>query len=158
MAGVIRGGKRTVLWALPLTLAGCGSGGVDDPGIGTVNAAEVVGVIGFWGSERCARPDAVAEGAIVGATVLGFNAGGFEAKIGDDDRSAAHLAYGRSESRSGQTVAVMSEPGFTGMMGASAFSDLAAAGRRRRSGMPHADRTRFRGICAKSPLRGPHRA
>jgi rhodanese-related sulfurtransferase len=70
----------------------------------------------------------VAEGAIVGATVLDFNAGEFQAKIGDYDRNAAYLVYCRSGNRSGQAVAIMKELGFTDVIDAGAYVDLAAAG------------------------------
>lgn len=111
-----------------LLLGGCGSGITEGSGVRTVSASEAVKVLDSRVVIDVRGPDEVAEGAIVGATVLDFNAGEFQAKIGDYDRDAAYLVYCRSGNRSGQAVAIMKELGFTDVMDAGAYADLAAAG------------------------------
>jgi rhodanese-related sulfurtransferase len=69
-----------------------------------------------------------ASGIVTGATVLDFNSGEFEAKIGSYDRSAAYFVYCRSGSRSGQAVEIMKNLGFTDVIDGGAYADLAAAG------------------------------
>ena len=121
---------RSALAALfsMLLLAGCSSGTTEGVGVRTVSATEAVKVLDSRVVIDVRGPDEVAEGAIVGATVLDFNAGEFQAKIGDYDRNAAYLVYCRSGNRSGQAVAIMKELGFTDVIDAGAYVDLAAAG------------------------------
>ena len=111
-----------------LLIAGCASGTAEGAGVRTVSASEAVKVLDSRVVIDVRGPDEVAEGAIVGATVLDFNAGEFEAKIGEYDRNAAYLVYCRSGNRSGQAVAIMKELGFTDVIDAGAYADLAAAG------------------------------
>lgn len=111
-----------------LLIAGCASGTAEGAGVRTVGASEAVKVLDSRVVIDVRGPDEVAEGAIVGATVLDFNAGEFQAKIGDYDRNAAYLVYCRSGNRSGQAVAIMKELGFTDVIDAGAYADLAAAG------------------------------
>ena len=111
-----------------LSISACGSGSTDGGGVRTVAAADAVAVLDSRVVIDVRSPAEVAEGAITGATVLDFNAGEFEAKIGDFDRNAAYLVYCRSGNRSGQAVAIMKELGFTDVIDAGAFSDLKAAG------------------------------
>ena len=111
-----------------LLIAGCASGTAEGAGVRTVSASEAVKVLDSRVVIDVRGPDEVAEGAIVGATVLDFNAGEFQAKIGDYDRNAAYLVYCRSGNRSGQAVAIMKELGFTDVIDAGAYADLAAAG------------------------------
>ena len=111
-----------------LSISACGSGSADGGGVRTVAAADAVAVLDSRVVIDVRSPAEVAEGAITGATVLDFNAGEFEAKIGDFDRNAAYLVYCRSGNRSGQAVAIMKELGFTDVIDAGAYSDLAAAG------------------------------
>jgi phage shock protein E len=111
-----------------LSIAGCSAGTTEGVGVRTVSASEAVRVLDSRVVFDVRSPAEVAEGAIVGATVLDFNAGEFEAKIGDYDRNAAYLVYCRSGNRSGQAVAIMKELGFTDVIDAGAYSDLAAAG------------------------------
>ncbi|MEY3495640.1 MAG: rhodanese-like domain-containing protein [Candidatus Limnocylindrus sp.] len=111
-----------------LSISACGSGSADGGGVRTVAAADAVAVLDSRVVIDVRSPAEVAEGAITGATVLDFNAGEFEAKIGDFDRNAAYLVYCRSGNRSGQAVAIMKELGFTDVIDAGAFSDLKAAG------------------------------
>jgi len=110
------------------SLSACGSGSTDGGGVRTVAAADAVAVLDSRVVIDVRSPAEVAEGAITGATVLDFNAGEFEAKIGDYDRNAAYLVYCRSGNRSGQAVAIMKELGFTDVIDAGAYADLAAAG------------------------------
>jgi len=109
-------------------IAGCASGTAEGTGVRTVSASEAVKVLVSRVVIDVRGPDEVAEGAIVGATMLDFNAGEFQAKIGDYDRNAAYLVYCRSGNRSGQAVAIMRELGFTDVIDAGAYVDLAAAG------------------------------
>ena len=111
-----------------LSISACGSGSADGGGVRTVAAEDAVAVLDSRVVIDVRSPAEVAEGAITGATVLDFNAGEFEAKIGDFDRNAAYLVYCRSGNRSGQAVAIMKELGFTDVIDAGAFSDLKAAG------------------------------
>jgi phage shock protein E len=120
--------KPLAVVTLLLLVAGCGSGTAEGGGVRTMSASEAVKVLDSRVVIDVRSPAEVAEGAIVGATVLDFNAGEFEAKIGDYDRSAAYLVYCRSGNRSGQAVAIMKELGFTDVIDAGAYSDLAAAG------------------------------
>ena len=122
------GGWRGAAIVALLLIAGCASGTAEGAGVRTVSASEAVKVLGSRVVIDVRGPDEVAEGAIVGATVLDFNAGEFQAKIGDYDRNAAYLVYCRSGNRSGQAVAIMKELGFTDVIDAGAYSDLAAAG------------------------------
>lgn len=117
-----------VVAVLLLSIVGCASGTHEGAGVRTVSASEAVKVLDSRVVIDVRSPAEVAEGAIVGATVLDFNAGEFEAKIGDYDRNAAYLVYCRSGNRSGQAVAIMKEMGFTDVIDAGAYSDLAAAG------------------------------
>ncbi len=117
-----------VVAVLLLFIAGCASGTNEGAGVRKVSASEAVKVLDSRVVIDVRGPDEVAEGAIVGATVLDFNAGEFEAKIGEYDRNAAYLVYCRSGNRSGQAVAIMKELGFTDVIDAGAYSDLAAAG------------------------------
>ena len=120
---------RTIaLAALLLLAAGCSGGSAEGTGVRTVSATEAVKVLDSRLVIDVRGPDEVAEGAILGATVLDFNAGEFQAKIGDYDRNAAYLVYCRSGNRSGQAVAIMKELGFTDVIDAGAYVDLAAAG------------------------------
>ena len=121
------GWRGAAIVALSL-IAGCASGPAEGSGVRTVSASEAVKVLDSRVVIDVRGPDEVAEGAIVGATVLDFNAGEFEAKIGDYDRNAAYLVYCRSGNRSGQAVAIMKELGFTDVIDAGAYVDLAAAG------------------------------
>ena len=111
-----------------LSISACGSGSADGGGVRTVAAADAVAVLDSRVVIDVRSPAEVAEGAITGATVLDFNAGEFEAKIGDFDRNAAYLVYCRSGNRSGQAVAIMKDLGFIDVIDAGAFSDLKAAG------------------------------
>ena len=122
--------NRSALAALfsLLLIAGCSPGTTEEVGVRTVSASEAVKVLDSRVVIDVRGPDEVAEGAIVGATVLDFNAGEFQAKIGDYDRNAAYLVYCRSGNRSGQAVAIMKELGFTDVIDAGAYVDLAAAG------------------------------
>jgi phage shock protein E len=122
--------NRSALAALfsLLLLAGCSSGTTEGVGVRTVSASEAVKVLDSRVVIDVRGPDEVAEGAIIGATVLDFNAGEFQAKIGDYDRNAAYLVYCRSGNRSGQAVAIMKELGFTDVIDAGAYEDLTAAG------------------------------
>jgi rhodanese-related sulfurtransferase len=113
---------------LLVSLLGCSSGTTEGAGVRTVSASEAVKVLDSRVVIDVRGPDEVAEGAIVGATVLDFNAGEFQAKIGDYDRNAAYLVYCRSGNRSGQAVVIMKELGFTDVIDAGAYVDLAAAG------------------------------
>jgi len=116
------------LAAIVFFTGGCGSGTDEGIGVRTVSASEAVTVLASRVVIDVRSPAEVAEGAITGATVLDFNAGEFEAKIGDFDRNAAYLVYCRSGNRSGQAVAIMKDLGFTDVIDAGAFSDLKAAG------------------------------
>lgn len=69
-----------------------------------------------------------AEGIVAGATVLDFNSGEFESKIGSYDRNGAYLVYCRSGNRSGKAVEIMKTLGFTDVIDAGAYADLVAAG------------------------------
>lgn len=125
--------KSAVGWGVAalfslLLIAGCSSGTTEGVGVRTVSASDAVKVLDSRVVIDVRSPAEVAEGAIVGATVLDFNAGEFEAKIGGYDRNAAYLVYCRSGNRSGQAVAIMKELGFTDVIDAGAYSDLAAAG------------------------------
>ena len=120
--------KHATAVALILVIAACSYGTAEGVGVRTVSASEAVKVLESRVVIDVRSPAEVAEGAITGATVLDFNAGEFEAKIGDYDRNAAYLVYCRSGSRSGQAVAIMKELGFTDVIDAGAFSDLRAAG------------------------------
>ena len=113
---------------LLVSLLGCSSGTTEGVGVRTVSATEAVKVLDSRVVIDVRGPDEVAEGAIVGATVLDFNAGEFQAKIGGYDRNAAYLVYCRSGNRSGQAVAIMKGLGFTDVIDAGAYVDLAAAG------------------------------
>ena len=119
---------RAALVVLLAVVSGCGSGSAEGVGVRTVSATEAVKVLESRIVIDVRSPAEVAEGAIAGATVLDFNAGEFEAKIGGYDRNAAYLVYCRSGNRSGQAVAIMRELGFTDVIDAGAFSDLQAAG------------------------------
>jgi rhodanese-related sulfurtransferase len=105
-----------------MLLVGCNAGTTEGTGVRTVGASEAVKVLDSRVVIDVRSPAEVAEGAITGATVLDFNAGEFEAKIGD------YLVYCRSGSRSGQAVAIMKELGFSDVIDAGAYVDLAAAG------------------------------
>ena len=124
------GGRQNLLaiGVLLVSLLGCSSGTTEGVVVRTVSATEAVKVLDSRVVIDVRGPDEVAEGAIVGATVLDFNAGEFQAKIGDYDRNAAYLVYCRSGNRSGQAVAIMKELGFTDVIDAGAYVDLAAAG------------------------------
>ena len=113
---------------LLVSLLGCSSGTTQGVGVRTVSATEAVKVLDSRVVIDVRGPDEVADGAIVGATVLDFNAGEFQAKIGGYNRNAAYLVYCRSGNRSGQAVAIMKELGFTDVIDAGAYVDLAAAG------------------------------
>ena len=119
---------RAALVVLLAVVAGCSSGSAEGVGVRTVSATEAVKALESRVVIDVRSPAEVAEGAIAGATVLDFNAGEFEAKIGGYDRNAAYLVYCRSGNRSGQAVAIMKELGFTDVIDAGAFSDLQAAG------------------------------
>ena len=121
------GWRGAAIVALSL-IAGCASGTAEGAGVRTESASEADKVLDSRVVIDVRGPDEVAEGAIVGATVLDFNAGEFQAKIGDYDRNAAYLVYCRSGNRSGQAVAIMKELGFTDVIDAGAYADLAAAG------------------------------
>jgi phage shock protein E len=120
--------QAIALAALLLLAAGCSGGSAEGTGVRTVSATEAVKVLDSRLVIDVRGPDEVAEGVILGATVLDFNAGEFQAKIGDYDRNAAYLVYCRSGNRSGQAVAIMKELGFTDVIDAGAYADLAAAG------------------------------
>jgi len=133
MKGVAMNGWRgrqnlLAIGVLLVSLLGCSSGTTEGVGVRTVSATEAVKVLDSRVVIDVRGPDEVAEGAIVGATVLDFNAGEFQAKIGGYDRNAAYLVYCRSGNRSGQAVAIMKELGFTDVIDAGAYVDLAAAG------------------------------
>ena len=111
-----------------IVVAGCSGGGAEGVGVREVGAAEAVSVLSSRIVIDVRSPAEVAEGAVVGATSLDFNAGEFQEKIGDFDRNAAYLLYCRSGSRSGQAAAIMKDLGFTDVIDAGAFTDLVAAG------------------------------
>ncbi len=122
--------RAALLVAASLFAGACGGGTAEGEGAGvrSVSAAEAVKVLDARIVIDVRAAAEVAEGAIVGATVLDFNSGEFEAKIGDYDRNAAYLVYCRSGNRSGQAVAIMKELGFTDVIDAGGYADLAAAG------------------------------
>ena len=127
-SGLPRVLQAIALAVLVLLAAGCSAGSAEGVGVRTVSATEAVKVLDSRVVIDVRGPDEVAEGAIVGATVLDFNAGEFQAKIGGYNRNAAYLVYCRSGNRSGQAVAIMKELGFTDVIDAGAYVDLAAAG------------------------------
>lgn len=115
------------LAAIALLVAACG-GSADGGGVRKVGAEEAVKALDGRVVIDVRSPAEAAQGAIVGATVLDFNAGEFEAKIGDYNRNGAYLVYCRSGHRSGLAAARMRELGFTDVIDAGAYADLVAAG------------------------------
>lgn len=73
-------------------------------------------------------PEEHADGHLVDATLLDFASGAFEEEVGDLDRDQAYLLYCRTGNRSGQAAAIMEELGFTDVVDAGAYDELAAAG------------------------------
>lgn len=123
--------KSAAKWLLPvlltLVVAAC-SGGVEGIGVRKVAAKEAVAVLDQRVIIDVRSASEAAAGALVGATVLDYNSGEFEAKIRDYDRNAAYLVYCRSGHRSGLAAARMKELGFTDVIDAGAYADLVAAG------------------------------
>jgi phage shock protein E len=73
-------------------------------------------------------PAEVAEGALAGAQVVDAQAPGFRADLDALDRDETYLLYCRSGNRSAAAAALMDDLGFTDVLDAGAFVDLAAAG------------------------------
>ena len=69
-----------------------------------------------------------ADGHLAEATKLDLSGGEFEEEIGDYDRDAAYLLYCRTGSRSAAAADLMAELGFTEVIDAGGYQDLADAG------------------------------
>ena len=111
-----------------LIAAACSSGSAAGIGIRKLGAKEAVTVIDQRTIIDVRSAGEAASGIVAGATVLDFNSGEFEAKIGSYDRSAAYFVYCRSGSRSGQAVEIMKGLGFTDVIDGGAYADLVDAG------------------------------
>jgi phage shock protein E len=111
-----------------LIAAACSSGSATGIGIRKLGAKEAVTVIDQRTVIDVRSAGEAASGIVAGATVLDFNSGEFEAKIGSYDRSAAYFVYCRSGSRSGQAVEIMKNLGFTDVIDGGAYADLVDAG------------------------------
>ena len=111
-----------------LIAAACSSGSATGIGIRKLGAKEAVTVIDQRTVIDVRSAGEAASGIVAGATVLDFNSGEFEAKIGSYDRSAAYFVYCRSGSRSGQAVEIMKSLGFTDVIDGGAYADLVDAG------------------------------
>ena len=121
---------KVVLLTLSAVLiaAACSSGSATGIGIRKLGAKEAVTVIDQRIVIDVRSAGEAASGIVTGATVLDFNSGEFEAKIGSYDRSAAYFVYCRSGSRSGQAVEIMKSLGFTDVIDGGAYADLVDAG------------------------------
>ena len=121
---------KVVLLTLSAVLiaAACSSGSATGIGIRKLGAKEAVTVIDQRTVIDVRSAGEAASGIVTGATVLDFNSGEFEAKIGSYDRSAAYFVYCRSGSRSGQAVEIMKNLGFTDVIDGGAYADLVDAG------------------------------
>ena len=121
---------KVVLLTLSAVLiaAACSSGSATGIGIRKLGAKEAVAVIDQRTVIDVRSAGEAASGIVTGATVLDFNSGEFEAKIGSYDRSAAYFVYCRSGSRSGQAVEIMKNLGFTDVIDGGAYADLVDAG------------------------------
>lgn len=60
------------------------------------------------------KPEEIAEGALEGALFVDFMGDDFAGKVVELDKSADYIVYCRSGNRSGQSIAIMAELGFTG--------------------------------------------
>jgi rhodanese-related sulfurtransferase len=121
---------KVVLLTLSAVLiaAACSGGSATGIGIRKLEAKEAVTVIDQRTVIDVRSAGEAASGIVTGATVLDFNSGEFEAKIGSYDRSAAYFVYCRSGSRSGQAVEIMKNLGFTDVIDGGAYADLVDAG------------------------------
>ena len=111
-----------------LIAAACSSGSATGIGIRKLGAKGAVTVIDQRTVIDVRSAGEAASGIVAGATVLDFNSGEFEVKIGAYDRSAAYFVYCRSGSRSGQAVEIMKSLGFTDVIDGGAYADLVDAG------------------------------
>jgi len=111
-----------------LVAAACSSGSATGIGIRKLGAKEAVTVIDQRTVIDVRSAGEAALGIVAGATILDFNSGEFEAKIGAYDRNAAYFVYCRSGSRSGQAVEIMKSLGFTDVIDGGAYADLVDAG------------------------------
>lgn len=73
-------------------------------------------------------PEEFEQGYLQGAELLDLTGGQFEAEVGDLDRDASYLLYCRTGARSGEAASIMAELGFTEVIDAGGFDELAAQG------------------------------
>jgi rhodanese-related sulfurtransferase len=117
---------RTILVPLGLALlvaAGCGSSsgesesGARVPGVRLVSVQEGVAIQDGAPDGLIIldvrTPEEFAEGHLEGARMIDFYTDDFADRVAELDPDVPYLVYCRSGSRSGQTVAIMEELGFT---------------------------------------------
>jgi rhodanese-related sulfurtransferase len=129
---------RTLLVALlattTLTLTACSS----DPAppaadtsaqVQTVGAGEAQALIDDGAAVIDVRtPEEFATGHLRGAANIDVTAADFHERVGRLDPDATYVVYCRSGSRAGAAAEMMTELGFTDVVNAGGYDDLAAAG------------------------------
>lgn len=73
-------------------------------------------------------PAEFAQGHLAGAELIDIQAPGFREQVAALDRDGSYLVYCRTGNRSATAVAIMADLGFTDVVDAGGFADLARAG------------------------------
>lgn len=119
-----------VLLLVTLALTGCSGGATTTAeGVRSVAAAEADQLIADGAIVIDVRtPEEFASGHLADARNIDVQNGSFEADVDDLDRGATYVLYCRSGARAGAAGQIMLEMGFTDVVNAGGFDDLASAG------------------------------
>jgi rhodanese-related sulfurtransferase len=113
---------------MALALAACGALAGEAPGVRTAAAAEAVEQLEGRTIIDVRTPTEAAAGMLDGAVNIDIGAADFDERIASLDRDGSYLLYCRTGNRSAQAASLMRDLGFTDVIDAGGFDNLAAAG------------------------------
>ncbi|MFP5253598.1 MAG: rhodanese-like domain-containing protein [Actinomycetes bacterium] len=118
-----------VLVLVALALTGCAGTATTEDAVRTVDAAAAQQLIDDGAVVVDVRtPEEFASGHLADARNIDVQADSFRAEVDELDRDATYVLYCRTGARAGAAGELMREMGFTDVVNAGGFEDLAAAG------------------------------
>lgn len=127
----VRRASLAAVWVGVLALVTAACAGADDGSATQLLAAdEAVEVLdeGDTTVIDVRTPEEFEEGHVDGARLIDFQSDDFEERVDELDRDEPYVLYCATGNRSGQAAEVMEELGFTEVLDAGGYDDLAAAG------------------------------
>lgn len=129
------GGMKTMIRAVAalllavVALTGCSSGTATGEAVRTVAASEAQQIVEDGAVVIDVRtPEEFASGHVADARNIDVQADSFRAEVDELDREATYVLYCRSGARADAAGQLMREMGFTDVVNAGGFEDLADAG------------------------------